>query len=83
MTMMEDPESLEKMLTGFCADTYKPGILNQPDLQKRDRTPLPGLAAQATALQNAAVSRVCEEMAAVMQVNQAQQTQSHNGVPPA
>jgi hypothetical protein len=28
MTMLEDPESLEKMLTSFCPDTYRPSIMN-------------------------------------------------------
>lgn len=67
LTMMHEPESLEKMLVALCADTYKPGIMNQPDTQRRDKTPIRGLAAQATAIQTAALSHVCEEMAAILQ----------------
>jgi hypothetical protein len=83
LTMMHDPQGLEKMLTAFCADTYKPRVLNQPDMQRRDKTPIPGLAAQATAIETAAISRVCEEMAAVIQSAQTQQTHINSGAPQA
>jgi len=79
LAAVHDPESLEKILTSLCLDAYKPGILNQPDLQRRDKTPISGLAAQAAAIQTAAVSRVCEEMAVVIQGAQSQQTQSNSG----
>ncbi|KAF2251893.1 hypothetical protein BU26DRAFT_502470 [Trematosphaeria pertusa] len=67
LEMCHQPESLDKVLQTFCADTYKPGVLNQPDIQKRDQTPLPALASRAAAIGTGAVSRVCEEIAAAMQ----------------
>ncbi|KAF1948686.1 hypothetical protein CC80DRAFT_299208 [Byssothecium circinans] len=67
LEMMHEPEGLEKMLTTLCSDTYKPGVLNQPDTQKRDRTVLPGVAAQAATIRNACVSSVSQETAALMQ----------------
>jgi hypothetical protein len=73
LVMLQDPESLEKMLAAFCTDTYRPAILNQPDVQRRDRTLLPELAAQAAAIQNAATSSVCQEMAALVQGTHTQQ----------
>ncbi|KAF2678549.1 hypothetical protein K458DRAFT_394826 [Lentithecium fluviatile CBS 122367] len=72
LTMMHEPDKLEQMLNAYCGDTYKPGVLNQPDVQKRDKTPLPGLAAQATAIETAALSCVCQEMAALVQPAQTQ-----------
>jgi hypothetical protein len=82
LVMMQEPEGLEKMLAAFCADTYKPGILNQPDVHKRDRTPLPALEAQASAIQNAAISSVCQEMAALVQGVHAQHNSGvHNSQP--
>jgi hypothetical protein len=83
ITMLEDPESLDKMLTSFCPDTYIPSIMNQPDVQRRDKTPIPELAARAAAVQHAAVSRVCKEMASVRQTNHPQQTQPDSGTPVA
>jgi len=79
LTMLHEPESLEKMVNAFCSDTYKPGILNQPDLQKRDKTPTPGLTARAAAIDEAAVSRVCDEMAALVHGKQTQPAQPYNG----
>src|SRR5690242_9031235 len=52
-----EPEGLQAMLSVFCAETYKPGVLNQPDIQKQDKTETPGLGARANAMRTAAVSR--------------------------
>ena len=62
-----EPEALEKLMPVFCANTYKPDVLNQPDLQKRDRTVLPELTARANAIRTGAIPRVCQETAAAMQ----------------
>lgn len=67
LEMMHEPEALEGMLTKFCADTYNPSVLNQPDVQKRDRSVLPGVAAQAATIRSACVSLVSQETAAKMQ----------------
>ena len=65
--MLHQPEELEKTLSAFCADTYKPGVFNQPDIQKRDKTESRALVSRATAISTGAVSRVCEEVVAQMQ----------------
>ncbi|ORY08591.1 hypothetical protein BCR34DRAFT_589879 [Clohesyomyces aquaticus] len=70
MEMVCEPEGLEKMLPAFCAETYKPGVLNQPDLAKRDRTEIPGLTAKVNAVRQNAVTRVVQETAAEMQKEQ-------------
>ena len=59
--------SFPTLLSTFCADTYRPAALNQPDLQKLDRTDLPALAARAHAVRNAALPRVCAETAQRLQ----------------
>ena len=67
INVLHQPEELEKMLNTFCADTYKPNILNHPDIQKRDKNEPVGLVSRATAISTMAVSRVCEEVVAHMQ----------------
>ncbi|KAF2112859.1 hypothetical protein BDV96DRAFT_601682 [Lophiotrema nucula] len=61
------PNNLHTLLSAFCAETYKPSALNQPDLQKQDRTEFPALAARANAVRNAALPRVCAETAQRLQ----------------
>ncbi|KAL5455553.1 hypothetical protein PMIN06_004383 [Paraphaeosphaeria minitans] len=68
LNWLHQPEDLEKLLAAFCADTYyNPGILNQPDIQKRDKNESPALVSRATAISTTAVSRVCQEVVAQMQ----------------
>ena len=67
LNMLHQPEDLEKMLQAFCAESYKPNILNQPDIQKRDRNESPSLVSRATAITTGAVSRVCQEVVVQMQ----------------
>ncbi|CAI6341252.1 unnamed protein product [Periconia digitata] len=68
LEMMHEPESLEAMLSKLCAETYNPSMLNQPDVQKRDRSnTLPGVAAQAATIRSACVSVVTKETSALMQ----------------
>ncbi|KAK7192084.1 hypothetical protein PSPO01_01656 [Paraphaeosphaeria sporulosa] len=67
LNWLHQPEDVEKMLSAFCADTYKPGILNQPDMQKRDKNESPALVSRATRISTTAVSRVCQEVVAQMQ----------------
>lgn len=76
LDLVAQPESLEKLLSTLCGDTYKPGVLNQPDLAKRDRAPVPALTARAKLIQDHA-NRVAEEIAAEIQ-NQKTQVQGGN-----
>lgn len=69
LNWLHQAEDLEKMLSAFCADSYNPGIFNQPDLQKRDKNESPSLVSRATAISTTAVSRVCQEVVARMQGN--------------
>lgn len=66
ITVLHQPEELEKMLSTLCTDTYKPNVLNQPDLLKRDKNESATLVARATAISTGAVSRVCEEVVTQM-----------------
>ena len=61
-----EPESLEKVLTLFCSETYKPSSPLHPDLARRDKTQDSVLGPRANELRTAAVARVCQEIAAVM-----------------
>ena len=58
LELVGEPEMLEKMLSAFCGETYKPNALNQPDLQKRDGSDPQGLAARANTLRTGAITRV-------------------------
>ncbi|KAF2652194.1 hypothetical protein K491DRAFT_719119 [Lophiostoma macrostomum CBS 122681] len=63
---LAEGDYLEKLLCSpVCRDVYKPSLLNQPDVAKWDRTEIPSLANRAQALR-AALSRVCDEVAAEM-----------------
>ena len=70
LEMLHEPDRLEKMLTAICPDTYKPGVFNQPDVDKRDGTVTASLAGQAAAIRNACVASVSNEMTARMQGGQ-------------
>lgn len=63
---MHGPEDVCKLLPALCGDTYKPGVLNHPDLNKRDRAELPALQARAAQVQSFAIQRVCEEAKTAM-----------------
>ncbi|KAF2190148.1 hypothetical protein K469DRAFT_24392 [Zopfia rhizophila CBS 207.26] len=58
LELVGEPEMLEKMVAIFCADTYKPGFLQHPDLQKRDKDEPGALAARANSLRTGAIARV-------------------------
>jgi hypothetical protein len=55
------PDDIGEILASFCSDTYKPGVLNHPDLNKRNRAENTGLQARAGEIQTYAIARVCEE----------------------
>ncbi|PZC96593.1 PAT1 multi-domain protein [Pyrenophora tritici-repentis] len=66
LEMMHAPDDIEALVPALCADTYKPGVLQHPDLNKRDRTDMGGLQARAAAVKTFAMQRVCEETKAAM-----------------
>lgn len=63
---MHSPGEMLDLIPIICADTYKPGVFNHPDLGKRDTTDSPALQAKAAEIQTAAMARVCEETKAAM-----------------
>jgi hypothetical protein len=63
---MHGPDDMCKLLPALCADSYKPGVLNHPDLNKRDRSSIPALETRAAAIQSYAIERVCKEANAAM-----------------
>ncbi|KAH3913007.1 hypothetical protein HBH56_110580 [Parastagonospora nodorum] len=67
LEMMHGPDEIGKLVSAICADTYKPGILNQPDLGRRDRCQIPALQARAAQVQSAAIKCVCDEAKIAMQ----------------
>jgi hypothetical protein len=69
LEIMHAPEDIGDLIPVLCADTYKPGVLNHPDLNKRDRTALPALQARAAEIQTYAIGRVCEETKTAMAVD--------------
>lgn len=79
LNVLHQPEELDRMLQAFCADTYKPSILNQPDVHKRDRNESAGLVSRATAISTGAVSRVCQEVVKKMQGTLPQDASRHGG----
>jgi hypothetical protein len=68
LEMIAGSDDVGKLLSTLCADTYKPGALNHPDLNKRDRSDIPTLQTRAAEVQSAAIRRVCEEAKAAMMV---------------
>ncbi|KAH8725786.1 hypothetical protein GQ44DRAFT_726529 [Phaeosphaeriaceae sp. PMI808] len=66
LEIMHAPDDIGKLMPALCADTYKPGVLNHPDLNKRDRSELAGLHARAVVIETIAIERVCRETAATM-----------------
>jgi hypothetical protein len=68
LEMIAGSDDLGKLLTTLCADTYKPGVLNHPDLNRRDTAEIPGLKARAAEVQGVAIRRVCEEAKASLDI---------------
>jgi hypothetical protein len=66
---VSEPETLSRMLSQFCGHSYRPGILQHPDVQKQDKTELPALTERAKSVRTV-LQRVCEETAAAMQATQ-------------
>jgi hypothetical protein len=71
------PDDIYKLLPALCADVYKPGVMNHPDLNKRDRTEMPALQARAAQIQSYAIKRVLDEAKAAMARDAAGPPQMH------
>ena len=57
LEMAQNPDEIGEMLATLCADTYKPGVLNQPDLNRRDRAQNQALHAKASQIQTYSIQR--------------------------
>lgn len=60
------PDVVCRLLPALCADTYKPGVLNHPDLNRRDRSDIPALQARAAEISTVAIKRVCDDAKVAM-----------------
>jgi hypothetical protein len=69
LEMMHAPEDIGDLIAALCADTYKPGVLNHPDLNKRDKTEMAAVQTRAAEIQTYAIGRVCEETKVAMAVD--------------
>ena len=67
LEMVHGPDEIGKLVSAICADTYKPSVLNQPDLNRRDGSQVPALQARAAQIQSAAIKCVCDEAKIAMQ----------------
>jgi hypothetical protein len=68
LEMMHAPGDIDDLIPVLCVDSYKPGVLNHPDLDRRDKTEIPALQARAAETQAYAIGRVCEETKIAMRV---------------
>ncbi len=66
LELCANPDEIGDMIAAFCSDTYKPGVLNQPDLNKRDRAENAVLKGKALKIQKYSIDRVCHETEAAM-----------------
>lgn len=64
--MMHGPDNINKLMPALCSETYKPGILHHPDLNRRDKAEAPALQAKAAEIQATAINQVCNEIKAAM-----------------
>ncbi|KAF1834712.1 hypothetical protein BDW02DRAFT_325033 [Decorospora gaudefroyi] len=69
LEMMHAPEDIGDLIPALCANTYKPGVLNHPDLTKRDSSEPPALMARAAEIQTYAIGRACSDISAAMAVD--------------
>lgn len=60
--LLSRPETLERLLTAFCQDTYNPQALNQPDVHKWNRNEVPGLQERARSIVDASFRRVLSQV---------------------
>ena len=66
LEVSQSPDMIGELIPRFCSDTYKPGVLNHPDLNRRDRAENHALQAKASQIQSYSIQRVCEETKSAM-----------------
>lgn len=69
LEIVQDPDEIDKVMPALCADTYKPGILNHPDLTKRNKSDVQALRARADEVQTLAIKRVGDEARTAMMLD--------------
>lgn len=55
------PNDVSELISKYCSDSYKPGVLQHPDFNRRDRSENTSLQARAGEVQTYAIARVCDE----------------------
>lgn len=66
LEMMHGPDNINKLMPALCPETYKPGVLRCPELNKREKAEAPALQARAAEIQSTAINQVCDEVKAAM-----------------
>lgn len=69
LQLLESPHEIGDLMPALCSETYKPGVLNHPDLNKRDKSEMPALQAKAAGIHKYSIGRVCEETKTAMAVD--------------
>ena len=69
LEILHGPDNVNKLMPALCSEAYKPGVLHQPDLTKRDKAEVPALQLRAAEIQAAAINQVCNETKAAMQAH--------------
>lgn len=69
LEIVQNPDEITKVMPALCADTYKPGVLNHPDLVKRDNSEVQALRTRADEVQTLAIKRVGDEARTAMMLD--------------
>ncbi|XP_014562220.1 hypothetical protein COCVIDRAFT_33103 [Bipolaris victoriae FI3] len=69
LEIMQNPDEISTLMPALCADTYKPGVLNHPDLSKRDKSEVQALRSRADEVQTLAIKRVGDEARTAMMLD--------------
>ncbi|EUC40165.1 hypothetical protein COCMIDRAFT_109497 [Bipolaris oryzae ATCC 44560] len=69
LEIMQNPDEISTLMPALCADTYKPGVLNHPDLSKRDKSEIQALRLRADEVQTLAIKRVGDEARTAMMLD--------------
>ncbi|KAJ5029819.1 hypothetical protein J3E72DRAFT_428677 [Bipolaris maydis] len=69
LEIVQNPDEISTLMPALCADTYKPGVLNHPDLSKRDKSEVQALRSRADEVQTLAIKRVGDEARTAMMLD--------------
>ncbi|EMD70246.1 hypothetical protein COCSADRAFT_167162 [Bipolaris sorokiniana ND90Pr] len=69
LEIMQNPDEISTLMPALCADTYKPGVLNHPDLNKRNKSEVQALRSRAEEVQTLAIKRVGDEARTAMMLD--------------